>query len=92
MASRGSVYPVIMSSGAGTRLWPLSQSLYPKQILPLTGERSLLQETAPRGESEDLFHLPMIVTNDEHRFIIAGQLREIDTAWFEDIYGRTDPT
>ena len=51
-----------------------------------------MQETAPRGESEDLFHLPMIVTNDEHRFIIAGKLREIGTARFEDIYGRTDPT
>ena len=92
MASRGSVYPVILSSGAGTRLWPLSQSLYPKQLLPLTGERSLLQETALRMESEDLFYLPMIVTNDEHRSIITEQLREIGTSRFEDIYGRTDPT
>ena len=83
---------MILSGGAGTWLWPLSQSLYPKQLLPLTGERSLLQETALRVESEDLFHLPMIVTNDEHRFIIAEQLREIGTARFEDIYGRTDPT
>ena len=79
MASRGSVYPVILSGGAGTRLWPLSRSLYPKQLLPLTGERSLLQETTLRVESEDLFHLPMIVTNDEHRFIVAEQLREIGT-------------
>ena len=78
--SRGSVYPVILSGGAGTRLWPLSRSLYPKQLLPLTGERTLLQETALRVESEDLFHLPMIVTNDEHRFIVAEQLREIGTA------------
>ena len=92
MASRGSVYPVILSGGAGTRLWPLSRSLYPKQLLPLTGERSLLQETTLRVESEDLFHLPMIVTNDEHRFIVAEQLREIGSARFEDIYGRTDPT
>ena len=51
-----------------------------------------MQETALRVESEDLFHLPMIVTNDEHRFIIAEQLRKIGTARFEDIYGRTDPT
>ena len=92
MASRGSVYPVILSSGAGTRPWPLSQSLYPKQLLPLTGELSLLQETALRMESEDLFYLPMIVTNDEHRSIITEQLREIGTSRFEDIYGRTDPT
>lgn len=80
MAINASVYPVILSGGAGTRLWPLSRSLYPKQLLPLTGERSLLQETALRVEAEDIFHLPTVVTNEEHRFIVAEQLREIGTA------------
>ena len=42
------IHPVILSGGSGTRLWPMSRSLYPKQLLALTGERSLLQETARR--------------------------------------------
>lgn len=64
--------PVILSGGAGTRLWPLSRELMPKQLLRLTGERTLLQETALRiGNS------PVVVCNHEHRFIVAEQLREV---------------
>ena len=74
------VYPVILSGGAGTRLWPLSRALYPKKLLPLNGTQSLLQDTVLRVGSETLFHLPLIVTNDEHRFIVAEQLREIGKA------------
>jgi mannose-1-phosphate guanylyltransferase / mannose-6-phosphate isomerase len=71
------IYPVILSGGSGTRLWPMSRSLYPKQLLALTGERSLLQETALRVAGDRAFAPPLIVANEEHRFIIAEQLREI---------------
>ncbi len=60
--------PVILSGGAGTRLWPLSRELMPKQLLRLTGERTLLQETALR-----LGQPPVVVCNLEHRFIVAEQ-------------------
>lgn len=66
--------PVILSGGAGTRLWPLSRELMPKQFLKLAGDRTLLQETARRlGEA------PVVVCNFEHRFIVAEQLREEGT-------------
>lgn len=68
------ICPVILSGGAGTRLWPLSRELYPKQLLPLASERSLLQDTARRVTGDE-FTDPIIVCNDEHRFVIAEQLR-----------------
>lgn len=67
--------PVILSGGSGTRLWPLSRSLYPKQLLPLIGNRSLLAETAGRAAALDLAP-PIVIANAEHRFIIAEQLRD----------------
>ncbi len=67
-----SLVPVILSGGAGTRLWPLSRELMPKQLLKLTGERTLLQDTALR-----LGTPPVVVCNHEHRFIVAEQLREV---------------
>ncbi|MCW8951574.1 MAG: mannose-1-phosphate guanylyltransferase/mannose-6-phosphate isomerase [Rhodospirillales bacterium] len=70
----GSVVPVILSGGSGTRLWPLSRSLYPKQLLPLASERSMLQETLLRVGGDD-FSSPIIICNEEHRFIVAEQLR-----------------
>lgn len=69
------VVPVILSGGAGTRLWPLSRELRPKQLLPLYSERTLLQETALRLPVQ-----PIVVCNHEHRFIVAEQLREIGIA------------
>ncbi len=71
------IHPVILSGGSGTRLWPMSRSLYPKQLLALTGERSLLQQTALRVAGDGGFAAPLIIANEEHRFIIAEQLREI---------------
>jgi mannose-1-phosphate guanylyltransferase / mannose-6-phosphate isomerase len=74
------IHPVILSGGSGTRLWPMSRTLYPKQILPLVGERSLLQQAALRVAAVPGFAAPLVVANEEHRFIIAEQLREIDVA------------
>jgi mannose-1-phosphate guanylyltransferase/mannose-6-phosphate isomerase len=73
--AKGSVYPVILSGGSGTRLWPLSRRAFPKQLLPLTGANTLLLETALRVHQIDGFAPPLIVCNDAHRFIIAEQLR-----------------
>lgn len=69
--------PVIMSGGSGTRLWPLSRQLFPKQFLPLSGDQSMLQDTLTRLNGLDL-QPPVIICNDDHRFIAAEQLRELD--------------
>ena len=71
------IYPVILSGGSGTRLWPMSRSLYPKQLLRLLGGDSLLQQTVLRVADPQRFAPPLVVANEEHRFIIAEQLREI---------------
>lgn len=68
--------PVILSGGAGTRLWPLSRELYPKQLLALTGERTMLQQTALRLEGLSAT-APVVVCNEAHRFLVAEQLRQI---------------
>ena len=73
------VHPVILSGGAGTRLWPVSRTLYPKQLLPLVSERTMLQETVRRVAGKG-FAPPVVVCNEEHRLLIAGQLRELDIA------------
>jgi len=68
--------PVILSGGAGTRLWPLSRELYPKQLLALTGERTMLQQTALRLSGLAAAS-PLVVCNDAHRFLVAEQLRQL---------------
>lgn len=70
------VHPVILSGGSGTRLWPLSRKAYPKQFLALRGNDTLLQETAQRVGG-NAFHDPIVVCNNDHRFIVAEQLREV---------------
>lgn len=71
--------PVIMCGGAGARLWPFSRQTFPKQLLPVVGERSMLQETAARIASDE-FAPPLIVTGEEHGQIAERQLREIGIA------------
>ena len=72
--------PVILSGGAGTRLWPLSRELYPKQLLRLVAERTMLQETVARTEGLPELAPPIVVCNENHRFMVAEQLRELGTA------------
>lgn len=69
--------PVLLSGGVGSRLWPLSRELNPKQFLPLTGELSLLQQTLQRSENLPAT-APIVVCNDEHRFMVAEQMRSVD--------------
>ncbi len=71
------IHPVILSGGAGTRLWPLSRAAYPKQLLPLLSERTMLQETALRSMTDVGFAAPIVICNDEHRFLIDDQLRQV---------------
>lgn len=71
------IIPVVLSGGAGTRLWPLSRELYPKQLLPLAGAQTMLQETLCRLEGTADLGTPLVVCNEAHRFMVAEQLRSI---------------
>jgi mannose-1-phosphate guanylyltransferase/mannose-6-phosphate isomerase len=73
------IVPVILSGGSGTRLWPASRSMYPKQLMPLVGKNTMLQDTALRlagmtGTSDEC----LVICNDTHRFLVAEQMRAID--------------
>ncbi len=70
------IVPVILAGGNGSRLWPLSRELYPKQFLKLDGEYSLLQNTILRLNKIQL-EKPIVICNEEHRFLVAEQLRQI---------------
>jgi mannose-1-phosphate guanylyltransferase/mannose-1-phosphate guanylyltransferase/mannose-6-phosphate isomerase len=72
---QGRIIPVLLSGGTGSRLWPLSRETYPKQLLSLLGERTLLQQTAQRVADPSIFGDAIVVASAEHRFAIAEQLR-----------------
>ncbi len=80
MAKLG-ITPVILSGGSGTRLWPLSRELYPKQLLSFSGGRTLLQDTLCRLDGldaeGDALHAPIIVCNEESRFMVVEQLQQV---------------
>jgi len=72
------ILPVILCGGSGTRLWPASRSMYPKQLLPLVGERTMLQATALRIQGlEGAAETCLIVSNESHRFSVAEQMNAI---------------
>jgi mannose-1-phosphate guanylyltransferase/mannose-6-phosphate isomerase len=72
------IIPVILSGGAGTRLWPLSREMYPKQLLSLTGKQTMLQDTALRLAAIAGAMPPIVVCNEAHRFTVAEQIRALD--------------
>jgi mannose-1-phosphate guanylyltransferase/mannose-6-phosphate isomerase len=71
------IIPVILSGGSGTRLWPLSREAYPKQFLPLVDRNTMLQNTALRIAGLTDVTAPLVVCNEEHRFMVAEQLRAV---------------
>ena len=70
------ITPVVLSGGSGTRLWPVSRSLHPKQLLPIAADQSMLQATVVRFAAPG-FAAPIVVGGEEHRFLVADQLAEV---------------
>src|SRR4030081_4025352 len=71
------IVPLIMCGGAGTRLWPASREVHPKQFLPLFGVRSTFQDTILRVSDATLFERPIVITNTAYRFMVLEQLAEL---------------
>lgn len=76
MTPSASVHPVVLAGGKGSRLWPMSRALHPKQLLSLAGPETMLQDTVRRVLGAP-FAAPLVICNDEHRFLIAEQLRQL---------------
>lgn len=72
------ITPIILSGGNGSRLWPQSRALYPKQFLALVNDKTMLQNTLQRVTCSDTYSDPIIVANEEHRFIVAEQCRDVN--------------
>lgn len=70
------IIPAIMCGGTGARLWPMSRALYPKQLLPLLSEQTMLQETVSRVSDRVRFEPPIMLCNTDHRFLVAAQLQD----------------
>ena len=89
------IWPVILSGGSGERLWPLSRTLYPKQFQALTSDASLFQECAQRVGPDFGYRPPTVICNDDHRFIVAEQLRLVgiqpETILLEPVSRNTAP-
>ncbi len=89
------IRPVILSGGSGTRLWPTSRAHHPKQFMPLTSERSMIQETALRVQDPERFLPPIVVCNEEHRFTVASELQgagiELEVEMLEPVGRNTAP-
>lgn len=77
MSSTVKIVPVILSGGSGTRLWPLSRAMRPKQFINLVGETSLFQKTLERLQGIPGISAPVVVCNNEHRFMVAEQMQEL---------------
>ncbi|OWZ89758.1 mannose-1-phosphate guanylyltransferase/mannose-6-phosphate isomerase [Sinorhizobium sp. LM21] len=73
----GKIIPVIMAGGKGTRLWPLSRASAPKQFIQFVGERTLFQATLARVADQEIYGPPLVITNEEFRFLVAEQAREL---------------
>src|SRR5215472_17269016 len=74
MPDSSRIVPVILSGGSGTRLWPVSRESFPKQFWPLVSERSMIEETARRALGPG-FAAPIVVCNEEHRFLVGEEMR-----------------
>jgi mannose-1-phosphate guanylyltransferase / mannose-6-phosphate isomerase len=72
------IVPVVLCGGAGARLWPASRESRPKQFIPLVGDRSSFQEALLRVSGSDLFAQPIVIANQEHRFLVAEQLAALN--------------
>ena len=77
MKKRIKITPVLLSGGSGVRLWPISRKNYPKQFLFFGSKKSLFQESLNRSGKRSLFSDPLVVCNQDHRFVVAEQSKNI---------------